>query len=177
MDFGDALMPMVFRTLRALHLGKIMRFGGPKGQFNDYFKGMEKVQAVKDIFGEKTQEVLRNLKVEFTPLGGYMWVNSMDGHLMISSNYLNNGDKVDIYLDLIHELVHVRQYMVGQELFDSHYTYSTRPTEIEAYRAAVREARRLGLSEQRICVYLKTEWMSDEDLKILARALNVNCDR
>lgn len=177
MDFGDALMPMVFRTLRALHLGKIMRFGGPKGQFTDYFNGMEKVQAVKDIFGEKTQEVLRNLKVEFTPLGGYMWVNSMDGHLMISSNYLNNGDKVDIYLDLIHELVHVRQYMAGQELFDSHYTYSTRPTEIEAYRAAVREARRLGLSEQRICAYLKTEWMSDEDLKILARALNVNCDR
>jgi hypothetical protein len=101
----------------------------------------------------------------------------MDGHLMISSNYLNNGDKVDIYLDLIHELVHVRQYMAGQELFDSHYTYSTRPTEIEAYRAAVREARRLGLSEPRICAYLKTEWMSDEDLKMLARALNVNCDR
>jgi hypothetical protein len=138
---------------------------------------MEKVQAVRDIFGEKTEEVLRNLKVDFTWVGGYMFINDMDGRLMISSNYLNNGNKVDIYLDLIHELVHVKQYMEGKELFDVHYTYTTRPTEVEAYRVAVQEARRLGLSDERICQYLKTEWMSNEDLRKLAKALNVNCDR
>jgi hypothetical protein len=138
---------------------------------------MEKVQAVRDIFGEKTEEVLRNLKVDFTWVGGYMFVNDMDGRLMISSNYLNNGNKVDIYLDLIHELVHVKQYMDGKELFDVHYSYTNRPTEVEAYRVAVQEARRLGLSDERICQYLKTEWMSDEDLRKLAKALNVNCDR
>jgi hypothetical protein len=110
-------------------------------------------------------------------VGGYMFVNDMDGRLMISSNYLNNGNKVDIYLDLIHELVHVKQYMDGKELFDVHYSYTNRPTEVEAYRVAVQEARRLGLSDERICQYLKTEWMSDEDLRKLAKALNVNCDR
>jgi hypothetical protein len=138
---------------------------------------MEKVQAVRDIFGEKTEEVLRNLKVDFTWVGGYMFVNDADGRLMISSNYLNNGNKVDIYLDLIHELVHVKQYMDGKELFDVHYSYTNRPTEVEAYRVAVQEARRIGLGDERICQYLKTEWMSDEDLRKLAKALNVNCDR
>jgi hypothetical protein len=119
--------------------------------------------------------VLRDLKVEFTWAGGYMGVNSANGHLMVSSKYLNKGDKTDIYLDVIHELVHVRQFMEGKELFDSHYSYTERPTEVEAYRHAVEEARRLGLSDARICEYLKTEWMSGKELEQLASAVNVNC--
>jgi hypothetical protein len=105
-----------------------------------------------------------------------MSVSSVDGHLMVSAYYLNHGDKVDIYLDVIHELVHVRQFMQGKELFDIHYSYTERPTEVEAYRYAVEEARRIGLSDERICQYLKTEWMSDQDLKRLARALDVDCE-
>jgi len=149
--------------------------GGPSSSFTDFFKGLENVDAVRRIFGEKTGEVLRNLKVEFTPIGGYMWVNDANGHLMISSRYLNEGDRIDIYLDLIHELVHVKQFMEGRELFDSQYTYIERPTEVEAYRHAVEEARKLGLSDERICQYLKTEWMSDGDLQKLAETLNVKC--
>jgi hypothetical protein len=133
------------------------------------------VEAVREIFGERTEDVLRSVKVEFTWFGGYMWVNGRDGHLMISANYLKNGDKVDIYLDLIHELVHVKQFMEGKELFDIHYSYTERPTEVEAYRHAVHEARKLGFGDERICRYLKTEWMSDEDLKRLAKTLGVKC--
>jgi hypothetical protein len=143
--------------------------------FTDYFKGFERVEAVKRIFGEKTEEVLRNLKIEFTWIGGYMWISDVDGHIVVNSRYLNQGDKVDIYLDVIHELVHVKQFMEGKELFDNHYDYSERPTEIEAYRHAVEEARRLGLSDTRICQYLKTGWMNPEDLKQLAITLNVKC--
>jgi hypothetical protein len=102
-------------------------------------------------------------------------VNNIDGHLMVSAKYLNEGDKLDVYLDLIHELVHIKQFMEGKELFDFHYSYTERPTELEAYRAAVNEARRLGVSDERICLYLKTEWMSDKDLKQMAKALNVSC--
>jgi hypothetical protein len=65
--------------------------------------------------------------------------------------------------------------MEGKELFDSQYEYIERPTEIEAYRYTVQEARRLGLSDKRICQYLKTEWMSDSDLKRLAKVLDVTC--
>jgi hypothetical protein len=164
-----------FHIIRALRADRMFRLSISTHQFTDYFKIMEKVQAVREIFGEKTDEVLRNLKIDLTWIGGYMSVNSGNGHIMISSKYLNHGDKVDIYLDIIHELVHVKQLMEGKELFDSHYSYAARPTEVEAYRAAVREARRLGLSDERICNYLKTEWMSDADLKRLATNLNVNC--
>ena len=33
--------------------------------FTEYFKGFERVEAVRQIFGEKTEQVLSNLKVEF----------------------------------------------------------------------------------------------------------------
>jgi len=143
--------------------------------FTDYFKGFEKVEAVRRIFNEKTDETLRNLRVEFNSRRGYMGVSNGDGHLLVSAEYLNNGDIIDIYLDVIHELVHVKQFMDGKELFDNRYGYVERPTELEAFRHAVEEARNLGLSDKRICEYLQTEWMTDKDLKRLAKALNVKC--
>jgi hypothetical protein len=156
-------------------LFELLPFKPSTRPFADYFRGLEKVEAVRQIFGEKTDAVLRNLKVEFTWMRGYMRVSNLDGHLVISSYYLNNGDKIDIYLDLIHELVHVKQFMEGKELFDSGYSYAERPTEVEAYQHAVKEARRLEPSDERICQYFKTEWMSDESLSRLARVLKVQC--
>jgi len=55
------------------------------------------------------------------------------------------------------------------------YRYVERPTEVEAYRYTVEEARRLGLSDERICRYLKTEWMNADDLRQLAKTLEVEC--
>lgn len=141
--------------------------------FTDYFKGFDKVDAVRQIFGERTGEVLSNLRIEFNGRRGYMGVSDIDGHLMISAYYLNEGDVTDIYLDIIHELVHVRQFIDGKELFDGRYNYIERPTEVEAFQHAVEEARNLGLSDERICDYLKTEWMSDDDLKRLTEILHV----
>lgn len=165
----------MLQLLRFLRLFRVLRIGIRTYSFAEFFKGMEKVEAVRRIFGDKTEEVLRNLKVEFIWAGGYMGVNDVNGSLMVNAKYLNEGDRIDIYLDLIHELTHIRQLLEGKELFDVHYSYTERPTELEAYRAAVKEARRLGLSDERICRYLKTEWMSDEDLKRMAKVLNVNC--
>ena len=119
--------------------------------------------------------MLSDLKVEFTGRRGYMGVSDEDGHIMISANYLNEGDIIDIYLDIIHELVHVRQFMEGKELFDRNFSYVGRPTEVEAFRYAVEEARNLRLDDERIYDYLKTEWISDEDLRQLAEALHVRC--
>jgi hypothetical protein len=141
--------------------------------FMEYFKGFENVDAVREVFGEETEKVLSKLRVEFAGIRGYMGVNETDGHLIIGARYLNEGGIVDIYLDVIHELVHVKQFMEGKELFDSDYTYIERPTEVEAYLHAVKEARRLGMDDERICEYLKTEWMSDDDLQRLARTVGV----
>ena len=162
----------ILRLLRRLPFNP-MSIGNQKVIFLEYFKNFDKVEAVKGIFGEKTTEVLSHLTVELSWIFGYMYVDGSDGHLVISKNYLNNGDKTDIYLDLIHELCHVKQYMEGKELFDPRYDYVERPTEIEAYRYCVQEARRIGLSEERIGCYLKTEWMSEDDLKKLEKSVNL----
>jgi len=164
----------ILRLFRKLPFN-ILSIGNRKVIFADYFKDFEKVEAVKGIFGEKTDDILHHLKVELSWIFGYMYVDGSDGHLTISKGYLNNGNKTDIYLDLIHELCHVKQFMDGRELFDPRYDYVERPTEIEAYRYAVKEARRLGLSEERICCYLRTEWMSEYDFKRLAKSVNVSC--
>jgi len=156
---------------------KILR--NPKIQthpFTDYFQGFEKVEAIRQIFGDKTDELLRNLRVEFvSSRRAYMGVSDVDGHLIVGAHYLKDGDITEIYLDVIHELVHLKQFMDGKELFESRYDYVDRPTEIEAYEVAVKEARRLGLSEKQIYTYLRTEWMTDEEFKRLAITLNVKC--
>jgi len=143
-------------------------------RFTDHFKGFEKVEAVREIFADKTEKVLNNLNVEFySSRRGYMGVSDQDGHILISAHYLKNGNERDLYLDIIHELVHVKQFLEGKELFENRWEYVDRPTEIEAYRHAVNEARRLGMTDKEIYQYLKTEWMSEDDLKRLADAVGV----
>jgi len=170
----ELIVILALRLSRRIPLERMLRVGKTY-PFADFFKGLEKTEAVKKIFGDDTEKVLRNLKVEFTVLGGYMRTSPKDGHIVVNTRYLNQGDRVDVYLDLIHELVHVKQFMEGKELFDPRYGYVDRPTEIEAYRHTVEEARRLGLNKERICSYLKTEWMTKKDLERLARSLNMEC--
>jgi hypothetical protein len=175
MDRVEYVVFRILRLFRRTPLNRILSAGSSTRVFAECFKDFEKLDAVQGIFGEKTSEVLSNLKVDFTLFSGYMYVDSSNGHLVVSSRYLKNGNRIDIYLDLIHELCHIKQYMEGRELFDPNYSYVERPTEIEAYRYTVQEARRLGLNDERICEYLKTEWISDRDLQFLAKAVNVTC--
>jgi len=175
MNWLEYIVFSIFRMFRKLGLRKLIPLGTSTRNFTDIFKGFEKVDAVKGIFGEDTETVLRDLKVEFVKFGGYMGVDDATGHLLVNPRYLNSGDKTDIYLDVIHELCHVKQHMEGKELFDSHYAYVDRPTEVEAYRYTVQEARRLRLSKERICDYLKTEWMSEDEFKRLTKAVNISC--
>lgn len=143
--------------------------------FTRYFEGFENIEDVKNIFKDRTKQVLQNLQVEFIGRRGYMGVSNLDGHLIISSEYLQKGDLIDIFLDIIHELVHVKQFIEGKELFDHNYSYVDRPTEIEAYRYTVDVALKMGLDEDRIYDYLKTEWMSDADFHVLIKNLKMNC--
>ena len=163
----------IFRVFRRSFLGRFLNFKISTFIFLNYFKDFEKVEAVKKIFGKQTLNVLGNLIVDLTWFGGYMYIDDINGHLVVSSRYLNKGNKIDIYLDLIHELVHVKQFLDGKNLFDSKYSYVDRPTELEAYAYTVKEARRLGLNDARILSYLETEWISPVDLKRLANSVKV----
>jgi len=149
-----------------------------KRPFKEYFKGFEKLPVVKEIFGQETDRVLAELEVEFfSSRFGYMGVSDEDGHLIVSAHYLRNGDAVSKYLDVIHELVHVRQFREGKSLFNETYEYHERPTELEAHEYAVKEARRLGMSDDEIFEYLKVDWLGDHEVRRLARKLGVHPSR
>jgi hypothetical protein len=102
-----------------------------------------------------------------------MGVSNDDGHLIVSVQYMRNGDERDIYLDIVHELTHVKQHLDGRELFDDRFEYVERPTEVEAFRNAVAEGRRLGMTDKELLEYLRTENMSCENLRKLASAVDV----
>ena len=142
--------------------------------FTDFFKGFEKLPPVRSIFGEETDKVLGELKVEFfSSKFGYMGVSDEDGHLIVSAYYLREGEQVSKYLDVIHELVHVRQFREGKALFDENYEYANRPTELEAYKLAVNEARKLGMTDKELLEYLRVDWMSEDEVRKLARNLGI----
>jgi len=142
--------------------------------FLAHFKGFEDVPAVQGIFGPGTRQALRALKVEFfSSKFGFMGVSDSDGHLMVSTHYLRTGDRRDIYLDVIHELVHVKQFRDGKELFADGFEYPDLPTEIEAYETCIAEGRRLGMTDRQLYEYLKVFWMSDKDVRRLARHVGV----
>jgi len=142
--------------------------------FTKYFKGFDKVEAVRKTFGARTPQVLRSLKVEFfSSKWGYMGVSDEDGHLVVSAHYLRTGNRRDIYLDVVHELVHVKQFKDGRQLFPEDFEYSTAPTEIEAYKVCIAEGRRLGMKDPEVLEYLKVPWMDDKDWRRLARNLGL----
>jgi len=142
--------------------------------FTRYFKGFDSVGAVRGIFGPRTAQVLRSLKVEFfSSKWGYMGVSDEDGHLVVSAHYLRTGNRRDIYLDVVHELVHVKQFQDGRRLFPEDFEYSTASTEIEAYKLCIAEGRRLGMTDSEVLEYLKVPWMDDKDWRRLARNLGL----
>src|SRR5438093_13160364 len=142
--------------------------------FTQYFKGFDRVEAVRAIFGARTAQILKALKVEFfSSKWGYMGVSDEDGHLVVSAHYLQTGNRRDIYLDVVHELVHVRQFREGKQLFPEGFNYPDAPTEIEAYKVCIAEGRRLGMTDRELFKYLQVDWMDKGELRRLARNVGV----
>jgi hypothetical protein len=142
--------------------------------FQRFFKGFERVDAVRELFGPLTPKVLRELKVEFfSARFGYMGTSDVDGHLLISSHHLSDGDYKTVYLDLVHELCHVNQFRHHKPLFYPKLSYVDAPSEIEAYAFTVKEGQRIGLSRRELIDYLKVEWISPQEHRRLARRMGL----
>jgi len=143
--------------------------------FTDYFQGFDGVAAVKKIFGRDTAAVLQKLKVEFfSSRFGYMGVSDEDGHILISTHHLKNAEDNVLYLDIVHELFHVKQFMDGKKLFLDEFEYVDSPIEIDAYKITVKEAKRIGMSTSEIIEYLKVEWVDEEAHGRLVKALGLS---
>jgi hypothetical protein len=142
--------------------------------FTRYFRGFDAVPAVRRLFGPQTARVLRALKVEFfSTRYGYMGTSDIDGHLLVSTHHLAESDLRTLYLDVVHELCHVRQFRRGRPLFYPKLSYVDAPSEIEAYRFTVREGRRIGMTDRELRDYLKVEWITPAEHRRLARRCGV----
>jgi hypothetical protein len=136
---------------------------GATKPFVEVFSGFERVEAVKRLFGPDTEAVISNLKISLDSPRGYLRVDGDTGNIIINPEYLRTGHERHLYLDVLHELTHVKQFREGKELYDRRYSYFERPTEIEAYAVAVEEARRRGMGKEEIVEYLKVEWVTEEE--------------
>lgn len=146
--------------------------------FTRFFQGFDEVAAVRGLFGRATRRVLRDLKVEFfSARFGYMGTSDVDGHLLISTHHLAESDLRTVYLDLVHELCHVRQFRAGRPLFYPKLSYVDAPSEIDAYRRTVREGRRIGMTDRALREYLKVEWISTAEHRRLCRRCGVSTPR
>jgi len=152
-----------------------------QGEFplSHIFSGLEDSEVVQSLFGGRASaaEILRNLRVKLDDSAEYMYVNDANGNIVVRGEYLRSASERLLYLDIIHELVHVKQYREGRELFDSRFSYVERPTELEAYRITLDEARKIGMTEEEIEDYLYVEWISKKEHKKLAKTLGVNGQR
>ncbi len=140
----------------------------------DVFPGLDRTQAFQSLFADGMREkVLRDCKVDVVPEDTYMYIDDGPGNVVAGLTYLKKGEEQILYLDILHELTHIRQWHAGRELWDRRYSYVDRPTEIEAYEVAVREARRLGMTDREIADYLRVEWTSREEHDRLCQRLKV----
>jgi hypothetical protein len=150
----------------------------PEGRYRllEVFSGLEDVEPLGMCVGNPKllTKILKETDVTLSHEDGYMYVNDEEGSLVVGINYLRTADDRYLYLDVIHELVHVKQHLHGKELFDESYSYVDRPTEIEAYQCTVEEGRKIGMTDDAIAEYLYVEWITRNDHARLLRTLGVN---
>jgi uncharacterized protein (TIGR00369 family) len=147
-------------------------------KITDIFPDIRTSPALIDIFGspDAVEDVLASNKVHVIDRPYYMFVSNDDGTVYISRNHLQTSPADILHLDIIHELVHVKQHKDGIELFDRTVSYVDRCTEVAAYDVTVKEARRIGFSDDQILRYLQVEWITPDEQKRLARKLDVCID-
>jgi hypothetical protein len=148
-------------------------------KLSEVFTGLESSGALLKVFGSKTQmtKVMRHLKLRVDHNDSGLWLDRDTGTVCIGSKYLTAAKNDFLYLDVIHVLVHVRQFLEGKELYDQAFEYVDRPTELEAYRTTVAEARRIGMREDEILRYLRMDAADDSELGKLMEKIGVRVRR
>lgn len=148
-------------------------------RLSEVFTGLETSDALKKVFGSKTQmtKVMKHLKLRVERHDSGLWLDRDTGTVCIGSKHLTTAKNDFLYLDVIHVLVHVRQFLEGKELYDQAFEYVDRPTELEAYRTTVAEARRIGMEEDEILRYLRMDAADDSELGKLMEKIGVRVRR
>ncbi|MBX8634056.1 MAG: hypothetical protein KIY10_01330 [Thermoplasmata archaeon] len=139
-------------------------------------EGIEQVGEIRRILNRYSLDLdfIRRITVMIDDENDfYMYVNDKSGQVIVCRDHLLNSDLKTVFLDIIHETVHIFQLSLGMDLFDKKYRYIDRPTELEAYEAAVAEGKKLGMADSELFDYLAVDWVNDSDHLKLAEKLGV----
>jgi len=105
---------------------------------------------------------------------GFRMVESKDDEIVVARGHLSGSPTMDLYLDIIHEFLHILQRRQGRVLWlGAKVPYVDRPTEVEAYAFSIAEARRLGVPDSYLRKYLEVTWVSKSDYLRLLRNVGV----
>lgn len=120
----------------------------------------------------RADELVAKAEVQIRDERGFCWIDVSRPCIVIAKDYYETGSALDVYLDLLHEITHIRQHHEGHDLWDPRYAYHRRPTEIEGYAVAIEEGRRLGMTEEEVVTHLSNPWMSAQDVTELLEAID-----
>lgn len=118
---------------------------------------------------KRREALLREALVEIKKGPGFAYVDIEMPCIVLAEEYYKTGSDIDLYLDMLHELAHIRQHHEGRDLWDERYEYVDRITEVEGYAVAVEEGRRLGMTDADVIAHLSNPWMTAEDVAKLQR--------
>jgi hypothetical protein len=108
--------------------------------------------------------LIDSARVKIKPGRGYLYVDVQIPAIALIEEYYREGNSLDLYLDLVHELTHLRQLAEGKNIWDHSLHYVDRPTEIEGYAVAVEEGIRLGMTEAQVIRHLSNPWLNKEEV-------------
>jgi hypothetical protein len=113
--------------------------------------------------------LLDSARVRIKAHKGYCFVDVQSPAIVLSEDYYARANPLDLYLDLAHELTHLRQLAEGKNLWDHSIHYVDRPTEIEGYAVAVEEGVRLGMTEADVIHHLSNPWLNSDEVARLRK--------
>jgi hypothetical protein len=168
----------------------------PPGRYPllDVFRGFEKTVPFRKYPGDdaKTLAIARNTSAQVVDGPGWMYVaprktppevraagfrmvESREDEIVVARSHLANSPTMVLYLDVMHEFLHILQRRQGRELWPGPtLPYPDRPTEVEAYSYSIAEARRLGVSDRFLRDYLLVTWISKSEYRRLLRNVGVS---
>ena len=169
--FGILKLPLM--ALGGFRLKKNAALGEYK--FTQIFIGVENSQTLLRVFGStrNTLKIIHHLKLRIVDSDWGVWLDHNTGAVCVGIKYLTAAKLSYLYLDVVHVLVHVKQFLDGKDLFDQTFEYVDRPTEIEAYRYTVEEAKKLEMTENDILKYLRVDAVDDTELGRLIEKIGV----
>lgn len=166
-DIGT-IHPVAAKLNRSLSAGEY--------QLGQLCSGLQAVAEIRELLHQRHLEdsfVLGTKVLVDNTRDFYMYVDDKDRKLVACLSHIQESDPRIVYLDYLHELVHVFQLHDGRNLYDRRFKYVRRSTEIEAYTVAVREGKRMGMDDAELAEYLKVEWISEDEHLELMKAVGL----